>query len=82
MKGQYMSSITDTEIKHLTKEQNYLKGYQNAKEDMLSDLKQIKDEIIALKPTNKNFMHYEGETRMANNVLEILDKYICEKESN
>jgi hypothetical protein len=77
-----MSSITDTEIRHLTKEQNYFRGYHDATEDILSDLKQIKDEIIALKPTNKNFRHYEGETRMANNVLEILDEYIGEKISN
>jgi hypothetical protein len=42
----------------------------------LSKIKQVREEIEALKPNNTNFKHYEGETRVINKVLEIIDRIV------
>jgi hypothetical protein len=49
----------------------------DAKDRMwLSKIKQVREEIEALKPNNTNFKHYEGETRAINKVLKIIDRIV------
>lgn len=47
-----MSEISETEIKSMTKEQNYLRGYKDGKRDVLND---IRAEI-------KQSKHYRGKS--------------------
>ena len=62
-----MSEISESEIKSMTKEQNYMCGYENGKSDVLD---KIKDEIIELR-SRQNVGVME--------CLDIIDKYMAEK---
>jgi phosphoenolpyruvate synthase/pyruvate phosphate dikinase len=73
-----MSEISGTEIKSMTKEQNYMRGYRDGKSDVLD---KIRAEIEALEYLNiedgsdgydKYIEQYE--------VLKIIDKYKSESE--
>ena len=69
-----MSKISEIEIKSMTKEQNYMRGYKDGKSDVLD---KIRAEIEALPrelPTDARNMI--RRTR----VLEIIDKYKAESE--
>jgi hypothetical protein len=46
----------------------------------LSKIKQVREEIEALKPNNTNFKYYEGETRAINKVLKIIDRIVESEE--
>ena len=66
-----MSEISETEIKSMTKEQNYMRGYRDGKSDVLD---KIRAEII-------NLTNGDIPERIWNvDVLEILDKYKANKE--
>ena len=76
-----MSEISETEIKSMTKEQNYMRGYKdgyvhgykNGKSDVLD---KIRAEIVGL-------TYYWCEVNPNNikaDVLEIIDKYKAESE--
>lgn len=43
-----MSEISETEIKAMTKEQNYIRGYKDGKSDVLDKIKQTREEIQKL----------------------------------
>ena len=66
-----MSEISETEIKSMTKEQNYLRGYKDGKSDVLDE---IRDEIEALSNANPSYWH-SGDMVDRDDVLEIIDKY-------
>ncbi len=64
-----MSEISETEIKCMTKEQNYMRGYRDGRSDVLD---KIRAEVMNLT---------DGETpeRIWNvDVLQIIDKYKAE----
>lgn len=65
-----MSEISEAEIKSMTKEQNYMRGYKDGKSDVLD---KIKEEIRNLR--------YRGGLSTAEifgyiKCLEIIDRYI------
>lgn len=68
-----MSEISETEIKSMTKEQNYMRGYADGKSDVL-------DNIRAEIETERNagcHTQYAGGLDFA---LSIIDKYKAESE--
>ena len=74
-----MSEISETEIKSMTKEQNYMRGYEDGKSDVLDKLKtEIERKII---PRNSDQYDHEAMwqnfgLRMA---LKAIDKNIAGK---
>ncbi len=64
-----MSSITETEIKSMSKEQNYLKGYSDGKSDVL---KQIEAEVMQY---NRCPSHYPVDMISIATILHIIDKH-------
>lgn len=70
-----MSEISKSEIYKLTKEQNYIRGYQDCKADMLKIFEDIKAEIENLQ-SDTNVMMY---SLAISDVLEIIDKHIAER---
>ena len=66
-----MSEISETEIKSMTKEQNYMRGYEDGKSDVLD---KIRAEIDGL-----TYYWCEINPRtVINEVLGIIDKYKAE----
>lgn len=69
-----MSEITETEIKSMTKEQNYMLGYRDGKSDVLDKIRaEIKHFMYELNP-NSSESDYA-----CNYVLEIIDKILKEQ---
>jgi len=66
-----MSAITETEIKSMTKEQNYMQGYKDGKNDVLN---QIKAEIESME-INGYIRDVECFSAEINAALNVLDKY-------
>jgi len=62
-----MSEISETEIRSMTKEQNYMRGYKDGKSDVLD---KIRDEI-----RNEQNMDYKCHRKTYDNCLRIIDKY-------
>lgn len=64
-----MSEISEIEIKSMTKEQNYMRGYEDGKSDVLdkirAEISEYKDDMI---------IHAE-RNEMIDIVLGIIDKY-------
>lgn len=54
-----MSEISEVEIKAMSKEQNYLKGYLNGKSDTLKELKQLKEQAQWI-PVSERYPEKEG----------------------
>ena len=71
-----MSEISEIEIKSMTKEQNYMRGYEDGKSDVLD---KIRAEIEALSNANPSYWH-SGDMVEREDVLEIIDKYKAESE--
>lgn len=81
-----MSEITAYEIKSMTKEQNYLRGYTDGKSDVLEDIREDIEEYgsicVAYAITDKTKTD-EGIEKLVTDVLseakrqviEIIDKY-------
>lgn len=69
-----MSEITETEIKSMTKEQNYMRGYKDGKSDVLD---KIRAEIAEYK--DDKVIHDE-RNEMIDIVLDIIDKYKAKSE--
>ena len=64
-----MSEISETEIKSMTKEQNYMRGYADGKSDVL-------DKIRAEVEAYQSDAFYPDDVLMNRRmVLEIIDKY-------
>ena len=72
-----MSEISETEIKSMTKEQNYIRGYEDGKSDVLD---KIISEATSLKIT---YTDHDKDTyrRGINDVLKIIDKYRTESDN-
>ena len=64
-----MSEISENEIKSMTKEQNYMRGYSDGKQDILE---KIRDEILKLDDPDYDF---EGYYKAVTDTLAIIDKY-------
>lgn len=52
-------------------------GSRWSKQNTITELENLKEEIEELKPNNPKFEHYVGETRAINNVLEVINKHIA-----
>ena len=66
-----MSEITEIEIKSMSKEQNYMRGYEDGKSDVF---KKIREEIQENINYNKR-MNYQGIVAGLLLTLDIIDKY-------
>ena len=66
-----MTEISETEIKSMTKEQNYMRGYEDGKSDVLD---KIELEIDKAYDNLDGYDPYALGT-FANMVSEIIDKY-------
>ena len=67
-----MSEISETEIKSMTKEQNYIRGYKDGKFDVLD---KIRAEIMKLDDINPDYPMDRTIHISRNEVLQIIDKY-------
>ena len=74
-----MIEIKETEINKMTKLQNYMRGYQDAKADMLSAIEDIKTEIMKEVELYKKYWDMD-EAHALEKALEIIDKHISRKE--
>ena len=73
-----MSEISETEIKSMTKLQNYMRGYEDGKSDVID---KIKAEIL-LRDKNVKDVRTDGHCFFtADEIFEIIDKHI-EKGAN
>jgi archaellum component FlaC len=72
-----MTEIKETEINKMTKLQNYMRGYQDAKADMLSVIEDIKAEIKDLH--NSHMINFVSADGAVDTCLEIIDKHIAER---
>ena len=71
-----MSEISEIEIKSMTKEQNYMRGYEDGKSDVLD---KIRERIKEIK--TDTMYKYVGDFRYGvDTVIEIIDKYKAERE--
>ena len=68
-----MCEISETEIKSMTKEQNYMCGYENGKSDVL---KKIRAEIDTARFVDKETKHCRNANATGLEVaIDIIDKY-------
>lgn len=74
-----MSEISEIEIKSMTKEQNYMRGYEDGKSDVLDKIR------AEIEKTYMNITYQENKDRKAawglRKALEIIDKYKAEGSS-
>lgn len=73
-----MSEISEIEIKSMTKEQNYMRGYEDGKSDVLDKISTEIDQLpsYVAKFAGGDFaIHIDKEK-----VLQIIDKYRAESE--
>ena len=73
-----MSERTETEIKSMTKEQNYMQGYKDGKNDVLDKIRaEVKGKIV-----KRPWLDFQDRERDRNDafleVLDIIDKYRSE----
>lgn len=70
-----MSQITESEIKTMTKEQNYMRGYEDGKSDVLdkmrAEIKEIKNNLL---------FNMVSKDTILEVIIEIIDKYKAESE--
>lgn len=77
-----MSQITESEIKSMTKEQNYMRGYADGKSDVLDKIRAEIEKAI----WEDSLYSFDGsdEVRIPcldpDDVFEIIDKYRAESE--
>ena len=71
-----MSEISEIEIKSMTKEQNYMRGYEDGKSDVLDNLRAEIEEI----EINGHIRDVECFSAGINTVLNVIDKYRAERE--
>ena len=73
-----MSEISETEIKSMTKEQNYMRGYEDGKSDVLD---KIRAEIEQLRLHKAQFLTSDNKVCIdSQDVLNVIDKYTAESE--
>ena len=67
-----MSEISENEIKSMTKEQNYMRGYENGKSDVLDKIRaEIEQNAYPIVHGFNN--HEKGMTLYG--ILKVIDKY-------
>ena len=71
-----MSEISETEIKSMTKEQNYMRGYKNGKSDVLDKIR-IEIENFEINGHIRDVECFNAGIRHA---LTVIDKYKAESE--
>ncbi len=71
-----MSEISEAEIKAMTKEQNYIRGYKDGKSDVLDE---IRAEIASLEEGISSYFN-DRPWVFKDEVLQIIDKYREESE--
>ena len=71
-----MSEITEIEIKSMTKEQNYMRGYRDGKFDVLD---KIKTEVLLRDKNVKDVRIDRHCFFTAEEIFEIIDKHIEER---
>lgn len=66
-----MSEISENEIKSMTKEQNYMRGYEDGKSDVLNKIR------AEIEPTRKKYLEMNDIDWLngCDDILEIIDKY-------
>lgn len=70
-----MSEISETEIKSMTKEQNYMRGYKDGKSDVLDKMR------AEIKETKNNpWFNMVSKETILEVIIEIIDKYKTESE--
>ena len=73
-----MSEISETEIKSMTKEQNYMRGYEDGKSDVLD---KIRAEIEQLRIHKAQYLTSDCKVCIdSQDVLNVIDKYKAESE--
>ena len=72
-----MSEISETEIRSMTKEQNYMRGYKDGKSDVLDKIR-AEIEQNAYPIVHGVNSHEKGMTLYG--ILQIIDKYKAESE--
>lgn len=66
-----MSEISETEIKSMSKEQNYMRGYEDGKSDVLDKIRAEISEIQLI-----GYATVDGKREIASRaVMQIIDKY-------
>ena len=72
-----MSQITESKIKSMTKEQNYMRGYEDGKSDVLdkmrAEIKEVKNNLL---------FNMVSKDTILEVIIEIIDKYMAESEDN
>ena len=70
-----MSQITESKIKSMTKEQNYMRGYEDGKSDVLdkmrAEIKEVKNNLL---------FNMVSKDTILEVIIEIIDKYKAESE--
>lgn len=64
-----MSEISETEIKSMTKEQNYMRGYEDGKSDVLDKI------IFEIEKERVSYPPSADEYKTINKVLQIINRY-------
>lgn len=67
-----MSEISETEIKSMTKEQNYMQGYKDGKNDVLKKI------TVLIEPLRH--LPFVEMTDVELQILRVIDKYKAESE--
>jgi hypothetical protein len=77
-----MSERSETEIKSMTKEQNYMCGYRDGKSDVLDKLRaEIEEHCGLAKENHCRYCSYCNNLMGVREILEIIDKYKGETEN-
>ena len=75
-----MSEISETKIKSMTKEQNYMSGYRDGKSDAIDRIGAEIDQKIKKRPGLNHSRSERDRNDAFLEVLDIIDKYRKEQE--
>ena len=75
-----MSKISETEIKAMTKEQNYIRGYKDGKSDVLDKIRAEIEQLTITKGGDDYVRQMAELFSLKWKVLQIIDKYKAESE--
>lgn len=73
-----MSEISEAEIKAMSKEQNYLRGYSDGKSDTLDKIRSEVTAIAINGQVDDHTLFIRTGEQVKQMVLEIIDKYMAE----
>lgn len=76
-----MSEISEVEIKTMSKEQNYLKGYSDGKSDTIDKIRaEIENHCGLIKEDHCRFCSYCNSVMGVREILKIISEYESESE--